>query len=40
MKELRQLTPQIPIVSEEAVGKGISPDIQKGNFWLEILKRE
>lgn len=31
---LRQLTPDIPIVSEEASSAGVTPDVSGGRFWL------
>ncbi|BBB57711.1 3'-5'-bisphosphate nucleotidase (plasmid) [Candidatus Megaera polyxenophila] len=34
LQQLMQLTPEIPVISEEAVERGIIPNIQKGNFWL------
>lgn len=32
--KLRALTPEIPVVGEEAVSAGVIPDISKGTFWL------
>ena len=34
LKKLSELTPGVPIISEEATERGIIPNIQKGNFWL------
>jgi 3'(2'), 5'-bisphosphate nucleotidase len=31
---LRELTPDIPVVSEEAAAAGIIPDVSGGRFWL------
>lgn len=31
---LRELTPEIPVVAEEAVSRGEIPDLGKGTFWL------
>jgi len=33
-EKLRALTPDIPVVGEEAVAAGTIPDISKGRFWL------
>lgn len=32
--KLRVLTPDIPVVGEEAVSAGVIPDISRGKFWL------
>jgi 3'(2'), 5'-bisphosphate nucleotidase len=34
LKDLKSLTPDIPIVAEEAVAAGNIPDISGGTFWL------
>ena len=34
LEGLRHLTPEIPVVSEEQVAAGVSPDISGGRFWL------
>ncbi len=31
---LRQLTPDIPVISEEEAAAGISPEVRGGSFWL------
>lgn len=34
LREIGKLTPDIPVISEEAIERGIIPNIKKGNFWL------
>src|ERR1700759_2014375 len=31
---LRQLTPDIPVISEEEAAAGVSPEVRGGQFWL------
>jgi 3'(2'), 5'-bisphosphate nucleotidase len=34
LPQLRALTPDIPVVSEEEAAKGLTPDVTGGRFWL------
>ncbi len=34
LQKLAQLTPAIPVISEEATERGVIHDIKKGDFWL------
>ncbi len=34
LEELRRLTPEVPVIAEEAVAAGHVPDIGSGPFWL------